>query len=134
MNHDEAQTAVVRGEDAAVYAYSIAGPRVPAQRRALSALDAHRQARDLAAATLSAPPPPASAYALPIQPDTPTHARELLAHVENALVPVYADLAAVTTGDARRRAVIAAQVCASRAVSWGALTQAFPQGQVGSQK
>jgi len=134
MNQDEAQSAVVQGEDAAVYAYSIAGARVPAQRRVLAGLDAHRQARDVAAATLSAPPPPASSYALPIQPDSPSRARELLAYVENALVPVYADLAAATTGDDRRRAVIAAQVCASRAVAWGAATQAFPQGQKSSQK
>ena len=134
MNLDEAQSAVVQGEDAAVYAYAIAGARGPAQRRALAGLDAHRQARDVAAATLSAPPPPASAYSLPIHPDSPSHARELLAYVENALVPVYADLAAVTTGDARRRAVIAAQVCASRAVAWGAPTQAFPQGQLSAQK
>ena len=48
----EAWTAVVAGEDAAVYAYSVAGGRVSggARRRALAGLDAHRASRSRAAA------------------------------------------------------------------------------------
>lgn len=126
MTLDEARAAVVRGEDAAIYAYSIAGARVPGRRRATSALDAHRAARSNVAARLSRPPEPSSAYTLPIRPDSPDQARALLAAVENALVPVYSDLASASTGDERRRAVIAAQVCATRAVGWGVPSQAFP--------
>jgi Domain of unknown function (DUF4439) len=128
MTLDECRAAVVRGEDAAVYAYSIAGARVPAARRAQSGLDAHRAARDTVASTLQSPPDPAPAYALPTEPASANQARELMAYVDNALVPLYADLAAASTGDERRRAVLSAQACATRAVSWGAASQAFPSG------
>jgi hypothetical protein len=128
MTRDEARAAVVRGEDAAVYAYSIAGARVPAGRRALAGLDAHRAARDSVAAIMQPPPEPAPAYAFPTEPASPSQARDLMAYVDNALVPLYADLAAVASGDERRRAVLQAQACATRAVSWGAASQAFPSG------
>jgi len=128
MTQDDARSAVVRGEDAAVYAYSVAGARVPALRRARSGLDAHRAARDSMAATLAIPPEPSPAYALANEPNSPSQARALMAYVENALVPLYADLAAESRGDERRRAVISAQACATRAVSWGAPSQAFPSG------
>jgi hypothetical protein len=128
MTPDEARAAVVRGEDAAIYAYSIAGARVPALRRAVSGLEAHRAARDSVAAMMQAPPDPAPAYALATEPASPRQARELMAYVDNGLVPLYADLAAVTSADERRRAVLAAQACATRAVSWGAPSQAFPTG------
>lgn len=126
MTLDEARIAVVRGEDAAIYAYTIAGARVTAWRRAETALDAHRTARAVAAATLSSAPEPSAAYILAIRPDSPDQARALLAAVENALVPVYADLAVTANGDERRQAVMAAQACATRAVAWGAPSQAFP--------
>lgn len=128
MTIDEARAAVVRGEDAAVYAYGVAGARVPARRRVLAGLQAHRAARDAVASGLTSPPDPAPAYALPTPPQTPAEARALLAYVDNALVPLYADLAAVATADERRRAVISAQACATRAVSWGSASQAFPSG------
>ena len=128
MTVDEARAAVVHGEDAAVYAYGVAGARVPARRRALSGLDFHRAARDAVAAAMATPPDPAPAYVLPTAPRTPAEARALLAYVDNALVPLYADLAAASTGDERRRAVLNAQACATRAVGWGAASQAFPSG------
>jgi hypothetical protein len=125
---DDARAAVVRGEDAALYAYGVAGARVPARRRVLAGLEAHRAARDAVASVLAAPPEPAPAYTLPTAPQTPAEARALLSFVDNALVPLYADLAAVSSGDERRRAVLTAQACAARAVSWGAASQAFPSG------
>ena len=128
MTPDEARAAVVSGEDAAVYAYSIAGARVPAARRAAAGLDAHRAARDSVAAAMQSPPAPSPAYALPTEPTSPDQARALMAYVDKALVPLYADLAAVSAEDERRRAVLAAQACATRAVSWGAASQAFPSG------
>lgn len=132
MTPAEAWSAVVRGEDAAIYAYSVAGARVPAraERRALVALDAHRAHRSLAAAAVVAaggtPPPAAASYALPDDAGTRAGARALLASVENALVAVYADAAAASQAADRRRAARQAAECAVRAIEWGAPPQAFP--------
>lgn len=132
MTPVEAWTAVVAGEDAAIYAYSVAGARVrdAAQRRALSGLDAHRAHRSRAAGLLAAAggtaPVPAAAYDLPGDVSTPAGARAALAEVDNALVAVYADAAAAATGGDRRWAARTAAECAARAVSWGAAPQAFP--------
>lgn len=132
MNPMEAWSAVVSGEDAAVYAYSVAGARLPssARRRALAGLDAHRAARSRAAAIVTAsggtPPPAAAAYQLPDDVNSPAGARAVMADVDNALVATYADAAAATTGDDRRYAARTATECAVRAVAWGAAPQAFP--------
>jgi len=126
--------ALVSGEDAAIYAYSVGGARVAggARRRALEALAAHRADRDRGASILTAagivPPGSAAAYQLPGPVDTPAAARSLMALVDNRLVGLYADAAATLQGDDRRWAVRAASECAARAVSWGAASQAFPTG------
>lgn len=115
-----------------MYAYSVAGARVrPEDRRqARSALDAHRAHRSRAAALVTAaggtPPPAEPAYELPDDVGRPRGARETLARVENALVPVYADAAAASVGDDRRRAARTGAECAARAVGWGAEPEAFP--------
>jgi hypothetical protein len=132
MTPIEAWTAVVAGEDAAIYAYSVAGGRVSAgaRRRALAGLDAHRASRSRAAAAVVAAggtaPPPAAAYELPDDIGTVRGARAAMAAVDTALVATYADAAAATTGDDRRRAARTAADCAVRAVAWGAAPQAFP--------
>lgn len=132
MTPAEAWAAVVRGEDAAVYAYSVAGARVAdgARRRALAGLDAHRANRSRAAALMTAagavPPPAEAAYELPADVLTRAGARSAMALVDNALVAVYADAAAAAEGDDRRWAARAGADCAVRAVSWGASPQAFP--------
>lgn len=124
--------AVVSGEDAAIYAYSVAGARVaPADRRqAQAGLDTHRQRRSraalLAAPSGSTVPAAPAAFALPPDIERPRVARRVLAEVENALVAVYADAAAASTGADRRWAARAAADCAVGAVAWGAEPQAFP--------
>ena len=134
MTPVEAWAAVVTGEDAAVFAYSVAGAQVQggARRKALTGLDAHRANRDRAAATVVAeggtPPAVAAGYRLPESAGTAKGARAVMADVDNALVATYADAAGASTGDERRRAARAAAECAARAVSWGAATQAFPSG------
>ena len=134
MTPVEAWSAVASGEAAAVYAYSVAGGRVPsaARRSAIAGLDAHRANGSRASALVSAaggtPPVAAAAYDLPDDVRTPKGARRTLAEVENALVAVYADAAAASTGDDRRWAARTAAECATRAVAWGASTQAFPSG------
>lgn len=134
MTPVEAWTAVVAGEDAAVYAYSVAGAQVTggARRRALAGLDAHTAHRSRAASAVIAAggtaPPAAAAYELPPGTGTRAGARAAMAAVDNALVPVYADAAAASTGDDRGWAARAAAECATRAVTWGATPQAFPSG------
>ena len=134
MTPAEAWSAVVAGEDAAVYAYSIAGARVAgaARTRALAGLDAHRAHRDRATALLvragGTPAPAPAAYALPIDPSRPRDARRLMALVDNRLVGVYADAAEAADGATRRWAARMAAEAATRAVAWGAEPQAFPTG------
>jgi hypothetical protein len=133
MTPAEAWASVVAGEDAAIYAYSVAGARVPAadRRRARAAMDAHRERRARASALVSAaggtPPPPGAAYALPEEVARPRIAARLLAEVDNALVAVYADAAGASIGSDRRWAARCAADCAASAVAWGATPQAFPQ-------
>lgn len=124
--------AVVAGEDAAIFAIGVAGARLGAgeRQRARGQLTAHRDARDRAAALVRAfggtPPPPEVAYALPFPVRTAAAARRLLALVDNRLVAVYADAAGQSSDDDRRYAARAAARCATRAVEWGAPSQAFP--------
>jgi hypothetical protein len=130
----DAWTPVVAGEQAAVYAYSVAGAHLAGASRsaALVGLDAHRARRDRAASLVVAaqgtPPPAAVAYTLPFPVRSPSSARRLMSLVDNRLVGLYADAAQATTGDDRRWAARAAAECATRAVSWGAPAQAFPTG------
>jgi hypothetical protein len=134
MSQEQALAALVAGEDAAIYAYSVAGARVAnaGRRRALAALDSHRANRDRAASLVVAaggtPPGAAVAYTLPGPVDSPAAARSLMAEVDNRLVGLYADAAAELTGADRRWAVRTAAVCATRAVTLGADSQAFPVG------
>jgi hypothetical protein len=130
----EAWGAVVEGEDAAVFAYSIAGARVGSggRARALNGLDAHRSHRDRASAMVVAagatPPAPSPAYDLPFPVDSAKAARRLMALVDNRLVALYADAAEATQGDERRWAARIGAESATRAVAWGAAPQAFPTG------
>jgi len=92
----------IAGEEAAVYAYGLAGARLSgaARDRALGGLAAHRarvlQLRERAGSV----PGAAGGYdvAAPADED---EARGLLADVESRLAATYADLAAATSGDER---------------------------------
>lgn len=134
MTVDPALVALVQGEDAAVYAYQVAGARVAGggRRRALAGLDAHQANRDRAASLIveagGTPPGSAVAYRLPAPIDTPAAARSLMAQVDNSLVGLYADAAVGLSGKDRRWAARTASECAARAVAWGAAPQAFPTG------
>ncbi|MHB1066572.1 MAG: DUF4439 domain-containing protein [Candidatus Nanopelagicales bacterium] len=136
MTAQEAWPAVVAGEDAAGFAYSVAGARVPTSdlRAARAGLDAHRANRDRAASLAAQAggtlPTPAAAYELPFPVGSPGRARELLALVDNRLVALYAEAAEAASGPDRRWAARRAAECATRAVSWGAAPQAFPTGDV----
>ncbi len=132
MTPTEAWSAVVAGEDAAIYAYSVAGGRVSGgdRRRALSGLEAHRRRRSRAAAIVTAaggtPPAGSPAYELPDNVDRARAARRVMADVDVALVPLYADAAAMSTAEDRRWAARCAADSATSAVAWGQEPQAFP--------
>jgi hypothetical protein len=130
MTPGEAWSAVVSGEDAAVWAYSVAGARAGRSREVLAGLDAHRASRDRAAALAVAdgttPPPAAPAYDLGGPVDGAARARAVLADVDNALVGLYAQAAAASSATDRRWAARTGADCAVRAVTWGAAPQAFP--------
>lgn len=130
MTPGEAWAHVVAGEDAAVYAYSVAGARVSQRRQVLAGLAAHRARRSRAATIAQeqgvTPKPPAPAYELPSNVQRAAIARQLLADVDLALVAAYADAAAASAGEDRRWAARTAAASAVSAVGWGAPSQAFP--------
>jgi hypothetical protein len=132
MTRTEALRQVIAAEDAAIYGYGIVAGQLAgnAATRARRALHAHRTWRDRWAVILSASgetvPPAEPAYQLPFPVQTPAAARQLAAHIDARLVGWYADLVAATQGDERSPAIDAARECATRAVVWGAPSQAFP--------
>jgi len=129
MTADEALLATVLGEEAALYAYGVAGPWLdPADRDlALGGLAAHR-ARVLAlrAEAVDADEAGAPGGFVTGPVDSPATARALLGEVEARLSATYADLAAAVTGGERRNAVLSACECSVRSIAWGAPTAAFP--------
>ena len=121
--------AAIAGEQAALYAYGLAGPQLDSadRDRALGGLAAHR-ARILVLrerAPDSSEPGTPGGYAVN-PPTTPEEARALLADVESKLAALYADLAAAVTGGERSEAVLAACECEVRAIGWGGGPEAFP--------
>ncbi len=125
-------TQALAGEYAATYAYGLIGARLigAEQGRARRALDSHRQARDELRIDLAAlqatVPPPAPAYDTGSAVDTAAQAKALAVQTELRLVRNWAAVATTSAGASRERAVRNAQECATRAVSWGASSQAFP--------
>jgi len=121
--------AAIEGEQAAVYAYGLAGPHLDEADRglALGALAAHRlrvlALREVAPDGLE-PDAPAGYDVSPVA--DAAQARALLARVEARLCATYADLAAETSGVDRTQAILSARECAVRSVAWGAPPEAFP--------
>lgn len=120
----------IRGEQNYVFACGLAGAELKGggRRRAVAQI-AERQQRTQALAQLIAetdvpPTPPGFEPAEPI--DNARSARQALASLNNALVGLYADVAATTQGEDRAFAIAAAQGSARAAVQWGARSQAFP--------
>ncbi|MEI6453748.1 MAG: ferritin-like domain-containing protein [Actinomycetes bacterium] len=130
MSNEAALIAAIDGENAAIYAYGVIAAHVGggAKRRALLALGSHRSWLDRWSGLLTEThsPPMATAYDFPFPVVNAETARQLAPIVENRLVVVYADLAAASRDQVRSDAVLAAAECATRAVTWGASSQAFP--------
>ncbi len=125
-------TQALIGEYAATYAYGIIGARTAGadQRRARRALESHRRLRDelrFDLAALQAPvPPPAPAYDTNGPVDDASQAIALAVVIEQRLVRNWAAVATTSADISRDRAVRNAQECGTRAVTWGAPSQAFP--------
>lgn len=132
MTPADALAAAITGEDAAVYAYGVAGAHMQDDdvAVALTALDIHRSRaaslRQTLAETGSPVPTPAAAYDLPFPVVDSLSARRLAALVEERLAGIYAQLAGATLADERRQASLTARECASQAVLWGGVPAAFP--------
>ena len=126
---DTALQSAILGEEAAVYAYGVAGPWLEGNDRdlALGGLAAHR-ARVLvlrgSASDADESGAPGGFVSGPV--DSAESARTLLAGVEARLAATYADLAAAVTGGERRNAVLSACECSVRSIAWGGSTAAFP--------
>ncbi len=122
-------TAAIVGEQAALYAYGVAGPHLADADRdmALGGLAAHR-ARILLLRERAddASEPGAAGGYLTGPVESPEQARALLAGVEARLAATYADLAGQCTGSDRTESVLAACECSARAISWGGPPEAFP--------
>ena len=129
----DALLAAAAAEDAAVFGYSVAGPRLAtaAQRAAARGYyDVHRAQRDAVAGWVfghgRTPAPPAAEYALPGPVDDPASAAALLAGLEEATAARYADIVALGTGSLKRAAALALQQAAVREAHWRETSVPFP--------
>ena len=122
--------AAISGEDACIYAYGVIGSQVrgAAKDRARKALAGHQAWRDRMQAQSPSIVAAGIAYDFPFPVEDSAAAKQLAVLVENRMVGLYADLAASADGTAREDAVTAAMECATRAITWGGLPLAFPQG------
>lgn len=126
---DSALLSAILGEEAALYAYGVAGPYLDGadRDRALGGLAAHRaRVLVLRAAATDAEEAGAPGGFVSGPVDSAESARALLAEVEARLAATYADLAAEVTGGERRNAVLSACECSVRSIAWGGATAAFP--------
>lgn len=129
----EALQAALAGEHASVWAYGVAGARLPeaAQEQARTQLDAHRASVVRLTALVgqrgATPVAAEVAYALPFPVEDAASARRLAALVERRLAAVYADLvAAADSRQLRTAAATGLRYAAVRAAGWSGRTAAFP--------
>lgn len=122
----------IRSEQNYVYACGLAGAELKGggRRRAIAQIADRQQRIQVFAAMIAESEVPSTppGFAPPIAIDSARAARASLAQLNNALVGIYAEVAALTEGQDRQRAVLAAQDSARTAVQWGATSQAFPTG------
>lgn len=120
----------IEAEQTFVYAAGLAGAYLSggAKRQAVNQLADHQGRMQIYSLMLEpqAVPTPPPAFEPPTPITDARSARDALAQLNNALVGVNADVAAVTEGADRTFAIDCAQTCARAAVQWGAASQAFP--------
>lgn len=133
MNADDALSAALKAEFAAVYLYGLLGGRAsrggsPAEIARINAsYAAHRMRRDQLLAFLGDnAPAPAVAYTPPVDPTSPK-TRTACAHaIEVGCEAVYAQLVEATTGSQRAFAINALSSVSTAAVAVGQTPLAFP--------
>lgn len=119
------------GEEAAIYAYGVLSAKLSGAKKkaGISAIDAHRNARDVARRQLAkddlSPSAPV-AYDLPFDVTNAKTASLLAATVELRLTDLYLALVAGTVGKQRQQASESAQASTASATSWGWTPTAFP--------
>lgn len=119
-----ALAAAVRAETATVYAYQVALTRLPgdAALTASGHLDRHeallRAAESLSRGVCAPVPPREAGYAL--DPGFLSAPAAGLGGLETAMLPVYGDVIALSSGETRQWAIAALLETARRAGSWGA--------------
>ena len=122
------------GEHAAVYAYGVIGgvldPVGATGVLALDCYEVHQSRRDLVEEQLrglgAEPVAAEPGYALPSPVTTPVDARLLARQVEDRCAVLYAAAVAASTDDGRAQAAGWLEDAATRAVSWGGTSVAFP--------
>lgn len=135
MKYDSPETVAtivraIEAEQNLVYATGLVGAFLSgaARRQVVAQLAEHRD-RIAVLSAMIAPesiPTAAPAYTPPTPITDARSARSGMAQLNNALVGIYADLAAGTRDDDRAYAIDVARNCARSAVQWGAPSQAFP--------
>jgi hypothetical protein len=127
-----AAQAALADEHAAMWAYSVLGPRAGSQRSlAQRSFAQHRDARDVLVEWVRAggatPVGTRAGYQLPFELTGPSDAAALARRLEDGCGNTYAALLA-TAQDAslRRDATTELATCAHRWVSWGGVPQTFP--------
>lgn len=126
-----AQTALA-DEHAAIWAYSVLGPRAGARKSlAGRSFVQHRDTRDALVVWLRAagttPAETLAGYRLPFALSTPTDAAALARRLEDGCGNVYAAMVGVAQdASLRRLAVTALATCAQRRVAFDGVPQTFP--------
>ena len=133
MSTLDALQAVLAGEHACVYGYGALGPHAAEQDQSTvnAAYDAHLTRRDMMAELIRArsaePVASLPAYAVPFPVHDAGSARSLAGLLEERLTVLYADLVAVSTNTALRRASAQALLdTAVLAAGWTGRTSPLP--------
>ena len=120
----------IRAEQNAMYACGLVGAFLSSAlaRSAVAELAEHQDRIEFLSSLLNSAdvPPTPSAFTQPEPIDSSRSARRAIVTLNNALVSVYADAAAVTMAADRTAMVTFAQASAKTAVEWGSASQAFP--------
>jgi hypothetical protein len=128
----EALQQALAGEHAAVWAGGLGASRLSGDERAaaLAELEVHRRARDTLADLVvrggGQPVAAAPAYELPGRITGPASARDLLAFVNLALCPLYADLVGASDPADRKWPLRRCRESALAALAWGVAPMPFP--------